>query len=107
MADRINDNSNTEPEDDIIEIVDESGSTMPYRVLADCEWEGSDYVLLEPQFETDDPDEVMIFRVVEEENGDFNLADIETEDEARAVFEAFKDLLAEEDYEFETGDGQK
>ncbi len=102
MAEKKNDNINPDIEDDIIEIVDEAGDTMPYRILADCEWEGSDYVLLEPQFETDDPDEVMIFRVIEEENGDFNLADLESEDEARAVFEAFKDLLAEDDFEFRT-----
>ena len=44
MAEKKNDNINPDIEDDIIEIVDEAGDTMPYRILADCEWEGSDYV---------------------------------------------------------------
>lgn len=89
-------------DEDIIEIVDESGSSMPYKMLADCQWNGNDYILLEPQFDTGEPDEVMIFRVTEEDNGDFNLADLESEEEARAVFNFFKDLLAEDDFEFET-----
>ena len=97
------DNINTpqEMDEDIIEIIDESGATMPYKVLADCEWNGNDYILLEPQFDTGEPDEVMIFRVIEESNGDFNLADLESEEEARAVFNLFKGMLAEDDFQFE------
>ncbi len=93
-----------ELEEDVIEIIDETGSAMPYKVLADCEWNGNDYVLLEPQFDTGEPDEVMIFRVIEEDNGDFNLAELETEEEARNVFNQFKDLLAEDDFEFQVDD---
>lgn len=98
------DNRNNVPEemdDDIIEIIDETGTSMPYKILADCEWNDNIYILLEPQFDTGDPDEVMIFRVVEEENDEITLLPLETEEEAKNVFEEFKNMLAEDEFDFD------
>ena len=101
MADDIKDEILDEEDDEIIEIEDETGEIQQYRMISDVEYGGKEYVMLQPCFETADPDLVLMFRMTYDDKGDIELYELESEEEEKAVFEEFKLVLGEEGYEFD------
>ncbi len=92
------DNEINEEEEEIIELVDDEGKIIKFRLLDVTEYKGQKYTLLlaaEPNDEVAD-DEVVIFRFNEEEQ---TLDPIEDENLLQEVFDFYQneDLGNEED----------
>ncbi len=92
------DNEINEEEEEIIELVDDEGKIIKFRLLDVTEYKGQKYTLLlaaEPNDEVAD-DEVVIFRFNEEEQ---TLDPIEDENLLQEVFDFYQneDLGDEED----------
>jgi uncharacterized protein YrzB (UPF0473 family) len=90
-----------EEREDIIVMVDENGEEEEFEFLDNIEMEGNEYVVLMPYTEedTDDEAEVVILKVLHDENGEDTFVNIEDEDELDSVFEQFK-FRMEDEYEF-------
>lgn len=94
-----------EPEGTLITLSDEEGNEREFEHIATLEHDGSSYVALMPTFE--DPEELVegdgqlvILKVVTDENGDEILATVDDDVEFETVSEKFEKLL-EDDYEIE------
>lgn len=90
-----------EPEGTLITLQDENGKEHEFEHIATIEHEGSSYVGLVPA--TDSPEdmlggdgELVILKIVTDEDGEELLAAIEDDDEFEAVAQKFEDLLDEE-----------
>ena len=91
-------NEELDLEDDVIELVDDEGKVIKFKLLDVTEYKGQKYTLLlaaEPNDEIAE-DEVVIFRLNEEEEV---LEPIEDEKLLEEVFEFYQqEVEAEEDY---------
>lgn len=82
------DNSN------IINLFDEDGKEIPFEHLDTFELNSNLYiVLLEVLPDGKENDEVVIFKIEEDDNGDENLVVIENENELESAFEEFNNRL--------------
>ena len=73
MTDFENDNMDLEDlENDIIELIDEDGESVPFEYLTTIEYEGKKYIALIPADEVEDEEEgeVVILEIQEGENGE-------------------------------------
>lgn len=90
----------------LITLLDEDGKEEQFEHLATIEHNGSSYVALVPYFEKpedllEDDGELVILKIIEEENGEEILAAIEDEEEFNTVAAKFEEIL---DDEFEIHD---
>lgn len=88
---------------DIIGLVDEEGNEASYEMIDALERDGVTYVALlpvseDPQEQLDEDYQVMILKMVPDENGEDMLLSLDNEEEFNAVWEAFEDRLSD-DYE--------
>ncbi len=89
---------------DIIELIDDEGNEASYEMIDALEYEGTTYVALLPVCEEkteqlDEDYQVMILKMVPDENGEDALFGLDNEEEFNAVWAAFEDRLSD-DYEF-------
>ncbi len=85
-------------ESNIITLFDEDGTEIPFEHLDTLELDGKIYiVLLEVLPDGKENDEVVIFRVETDNNGDDNLVVIEDDDELENAFSEF--VARQEDIE--------
>lgn len=89
--------------DNIIVLTDENGEEDSFEYMDTVEYEGSEYVVLTPVSEEDSDElEVVILRVLHEENGDDSFVTEEDANVLEAVFEQFRERYEEaDDEEFE------
>jgi myo-inositol-hexaphosphate 3-phosphohydrolase len=96
MSDKDNELQDEELEDEIIELVDDDGKVINFKLLDVTEYKGEKYTLLlaaEPNDEIAE-DEVVIFRLNEKEE---TLDPIEDENLLQEIFD-FYQAESEEDY---------
>ena len=85
MSDELNNTFDPEEEDDLVELVDESGETTVFEHLATLEYEGESYLALcDPESEEEDL-EVFILKIDQDENGN-DVYNVPDDDVADAVF---------------------
>ncbi|OUM96040.1 MAG: hypothetical protein A9Z00_06740 [Thermobacillus sp. ZCTH02-B1] len=81
-----------------IDLVDEGGGAETFRLLAEYRLDGRVYAAMQtPEMRRDD--EIAFFRVKEREDGEFELEDIEDEDEWETAAEGYDELVFEESAE--------
>ena len=88
---------------DIIGLVDEEGNEASYEMIDALERDGVTYVALLPVSENpveqlDEDYQVMILKMVPDENGEEMLLSLDNEEEFNEVWAAFEDRLSD-DYE--------
>lgn len=86
----------------IIELIDEDGKTLSFEYLMTLDYGKNEYVILSPLEPYDDSDEltgdeVVILRVEQDENGDDIYVSIEDEKELDEVFDAFSEIIAQDE----------
>lgn len=83
---------------DFLTIEDEDGSVFELEVLGTFEHADQEYLAALPaDMEETDPDFGIILLRVEEENGEELYASIDDDDELDAVYQAYMQILMEED----------
>ncbi|MCM1305731.1 MAG: DUF1292 domain-containing protein [Bacteroides sp.] len=105
MADFFEDNNNIDDDDDIIVLHNENTDMdEEFYHLATLDVDQKWYVVMKPVEKLDDiaDDEVLIYEIVEDEEGNDAFAPIEDEDVLDKVFEEFMAEVAK--YEDENGD---
>ena len=90
---------------DLLTLVDEDGKEHEFEVVDQLEREGSEYVALVPVFDEadqtlQDSGELIILKVVTEEDGEEVLEAVEDDDEFHEIGEAFKERL-KDSFDFE------
>lgn len=96
MSDEILDNENGTDEEEIVELIDDNGNVLKFKLLDVTEYKGEKYTLLlaaEPNDEIAE-DEVVIFRLNEVEEV---LEPIEDENLLEEVFEFYQKEIDEEE----------
>lgn len=84
-------------QENIINLFDEDGKEIPFEHLDTFELNQNLYiVLLEVLPDGKENDEVVIFKIEENEDGDENLVVIEDENELESAFEEFTNRLEDE-----------
>lgn len=85
-----------QPEDEIIELIDDDGKIVKFKLFDVTEYKNEKYALLLPAEETDaaDGDEVLIFRYNEKES---RLETVEDEELLEEVFDFYREEAEEED----------
>jgi uncharacterized protein YrzB (UPF0473 family) len=92
----------------LITLLDEDGKEEQFEHLATIEHNGASYVALvpycaKPEDLLEDDGELVILKIIEEENGEEILEAIEDEEEFNTVAQKFEDILEDE---FEIQDGE-
>ena len=100
-----NNNLNPDEMDDAFDQVTltlEDGKEMTCDVIAIFPCEGSDYIALLPE---DDPDgDFLLYRFIDNGDGNYDLDDIESDEEFDAASEAFDALMDDEEFDEMFGD---
>ena len=101
MAEEFEKNENLEvefEEDDIVELVDDEGNTIKFYHVATIDYEGNWYVFFSPteEMEDVDPDEVVIFRLDSDEEGNDVFSPIEDEELLQKVYDEYVKVMSEE-----------
>ena len=81
-------------ENNIVLFTDDHGNEIEFEFLDLLEYEGEQYAVLLPTDE--DADEVLIMRLVPDEDGQETYVSIEDEDVMNAVFDIFKNKFKDE-----------
>lgn len=85
---------NHEEFSETIVLTDEEGNETEFDIIASLEVNDVEYAILA---EPDSEDTVLIFKVHEMENGEFDFEGVTDEDEAQDVIQSFYELLDEEE----------
>ena len=100
MTDFENDNMDLEDlENDIIELIDEDGESVPFEYLTTIEYEGKKYIALIPADEAEDEEEgeVVIVEIQEDENGEDVYVSLDDDELEEKVFEEFLRIVDEQE----------
>ena len=86
---------------DIIGLVDEEGNEASYEMIDALERDGVTYVALlpyseDPEEQLDEDYQVMILKMVPDENGEEMLLSLDNEEEFNEVWAAFEDRLSDD-----------
>lgn len=96
-----NENENVEllEEDEVITLYDDNNNPVDFYEVACVEYESEFYVLLEPVEPMDgiEEDEVIIFKIVEQEDGTDIFQPVESEELLNAVFDEYLKSAADHD----------
>ena len=97
MADNINEVE--ERDDDIITLVDEEGVEREFMHLATVDYKDNWYIVLEPTelFDGMEDGDVLIYRIGLNDDGDDTFINIEDEDELNGAFDAFMELVEQDE----------
>ncbi len=87
-----------ENDKNIIEITDEDGIAWSFELLDTIKYENNDYIVVID--DNEDADEVIIFKLDEDNDKQKLCSEIEDEDVLNAVFDIFKERNADE-FDFE------
>lgn len=82
----------------LIELIDENNETVTFEHIMTLDYNGSEYVVLAPvdeEADSTEEDEVVIFRVEQDENGDDYYTVIEDENELDEVFSAVMEVYSQ------------
>ncbi|MBN2797042.1 MAG: DUF1292 domain-containing protein [Clostridia bacterium] len=82
-------------EENIIVLLDENGEEVAFEIIADFELNDQEYAVLAPV--DGDDDEALIFKVIEQPDGEPILEYLTDEDEFEFVAKAYEDLMEEEE----------
>lgn len=86
--------------ENVIMLTDEEGVEEPFEYLDTVEYEGVEYVVLTPVTEEESDElEVVILRILHEDNGDDSFVTEENGDVLEAVFEIYRERYEEADDE--------
>lgn len=86
--------------ENVIMLTDEEGIEEPFEYLDTVEYEGVEYVVLTPVTEEESDElEVVILRILHEDNGDDSFVTEEDEDALEAVFQIYRERYEEADDE--------
>ena len=97
MSDEIRNNSlesgtpDFDPEDDLVELIDENGEKTIFEHLATLEYEGESYLALCDPESSEEDLEVFILKIEQDENGD-DVYSVPEDDVADAVFAKLVEL---------------
>jgi uncharacterized protein YrzB (UPF0473 family) len=94
----------TEERDDIVVLYGEEGEELEFEHLDTIEHKGETYFVLLPLSEDED-EGVLIFKAEHDEVGEEVLVVVESDDEAEAVFQIFKERMEELGIEDDSDDG--
>jgi len=88
-------------QENIVELVDDEGNEVRFEHLMSLEHEGKIYICLVPVEPMDDvaEDELVIMRILTDEEGNDYYSTIETEEELNAVFEKYLEIAEADDEE--------
>lgn len=83
----------------IIELIDEENNSVSFEHIMTLEYEGQEYIVLEPlELQDDDEEgEVVILKVEQDENGDDIYVTIDDEEELEEVYDAFLQVINAEE----------
>lgn len=84
-------------ESNIVTLYDEDNNPINFEHLDTFEVDSKVYIVLLEILENEENDEVCIFRLEEDENGEDLLSVIEDEDELMAAFEEFENRIEDTD----------
>jgi len=89
-------------QNNVVELIDEDGKTLSFEYLMTLDYGENEYVILMPLEPYDDSDEltgeeVVILRIEQDENGDDIYVSIEDEKELDEVFDAFSEIIAQDE----------
>lgn len=86
-----------EEEDDIVELEDEDGNVLNFYHIATFPFEGKDYVVFQPaeKYDVIEEDEVVIYELKTDENGEDSYEFIEDDELLDKVFDEFLRLVEE------------
>lgn len=90
----------TEENTNMIQLTDENGNDVNFEHLMTIQHEGSYYILLESQDDTDDAEagECLILKIVHDDETDEDVYEmLEDEEELDTVFNKFMTIMEEED----------
>ena len=76
----------------LVTLIDEDGNEQDFEVIEIFEVDGKEYVAIAPPEGEEDDDEVMVFRLEVEENGEETLREIEDDEEWNKVADAYMDM---------------
>lgn len=97
MADENMNLNNDEEEFDQVTLTLEDGSELVCDVIAIFPCDGRDYIALLPE---DDPDgDFLLYRFIDHGDENYDLDDIESDEELEAASDAFDELLDSEDFD--------
>lgn len=101
MAEEFEKNENLEAEfeeEDIVELVDDEGKTLKFYHVATIDYESNWYVFFSPteEMEEVDTDEVVIFRLDSDEEGNDVFSPIEDEELLQKVYDEYVRIMSEE-----------
>lgn len=101
MAENKNMIQNTDDDDMFVTLDLDDGSQVECEILTIFEVDKQDYIALLPlsEDESEDGEEVFIYRYNEDENGNPSLENIEDDDEYEAVADRFDELLDEAEFD--------
>ena len=87
--------------DNIVELIDEDGNEVKFEHVMTVEYEGDAYILLSPAEPMEDlaDDEVMILKIVTDENGDETYESVEDEALLEAVFNEYLKIVEADEEE--------
>lgn len=86
--------------ENVIMLTDEEGVEEPFEYLDTVEYEGVEYVVLTPVTEEESDElEVVILRILHEDNGDDSFVTEENGDVLEAVFEIYRERYEDADDE--------
>lgn len=81
-------------EDNIMKLIDENGDEVAFEIIADFEVNDQEYAILSPV--DDEEGSAVIFKVIDQGDGEPILEYLTDEDEFDFVAKAYEDLLEEE-----------
>lgn len=92
-------NMNEEELSDIVELVDDTGRVLKFYHIATMDYKNEGYAFFQPaeEIEGAEEDEVIIFRLAEDDKGDEVLLPVEDEALLDEVYEEFVKMMEEDD----------
>lgn len=84
------DNNNELSQIDVVTLTDEDGNSADFEFLGEVNYEGNDYIVLLPDYEDEDSEEVVILQVYSNGEDGENYGAVDDDAVVDAVFELFK-----------------
>lgn len=98
MSEELNKEEYSELDDSVLVLQDENGEDVEFYLIAEIDYKDEWYAFLQP-VELGDmtEDEILIFKIVADENGDDMYEPVEDEEVLNAVYDEYVKLAEEED----------
>lgn len=83
----------------IVELIDEEGDAYQFEFIMSIDYDDLEYAILAPLDEEGPGDEIVILRLELDENDEEVYVNIEDEDELDEIFDAFCEIVSQNDGE--------